>query len=151
MWDKSQVFWVIIIKAGKIWIIELASFRRDVVAPLLLGEGRNPLHGSVKERATKNKKEEKEEKEERDRRWKMNRISGPEDGVRRLWEGAVKEEVVSETLPTVHPWQLLLERSTNKQTHRDNVRKQKWPFSPLPSRIKTSEIIIRMVLVQQLR
>ena len=42
-----------------------------MVAPLLLGEGRNQLHGSVKERATENKKkekEEKEEKEERDRR-----------------------------------------------------------------------------------
>ena len=34
-----------------------------MVSPLLLGEGRNQLHGSVKERATKNKKEEKEEKE----------------------------------------------------------------------------------------
>ena len=38
-----------------------------MVPPLLLREGRNQLHGSVKERATKNKKEEKEEKEEKER------------------------------------------------------------------------------------
>ena len=38
----------------------ISLFQTGCGPPLLLGEGRNPLHGSVKERATKNKKEEKE-------------------------------------------------------------------------------------------